>query len=784
MSEKKDQHMLGKESAVHPALADLKRAKAESDRKNYSAKNQILSELLGKHPDEFVQDSIQGRTIGLTHQPTGFKLHAPAMVVQGRAAPQPLYHGSATPDIKQFEPRTSRVLGGEKAVFGTPDRDLAISFGQPWHDEDFEQGYVNRKPYMREQYPGAFQKIYGGKPGTLYTLPSHGFAPDPRLMQEERINRGAVTPAAAEHIPDMLAALRATRFKMYPYRKRTKTAAIPLCMIKVALTPAEIAEAQRVRDATQAKQDYNDRYWGQTLLSPAVALGNAMTRAGYAGRGALYGAGGAGLGVAALFPQGVGRAGQALGVPGANNLTAASDAFASKNWNASGAGFKDVGSYLSDAEMPTGNVNAVGTENREMFDQAGENVLGTAYRGADWTGHLATQAIPGLGLGKGLGMVGQGIAKVAPRATQAISTATRAAGPAGNYAADTVGKLGQGASAPLTGPVSGAWQAARTMTPMTTIGKEVVTRGYNALPTTAAPANAQTPPVGMAAQHKATTTPAPAMATKPTPAPAIASPPPKKLPTTPGVPGIKTAADKQLVRVKVDAGDGKFLLHHYIRANTWDHPAGKAEPGESLPEAAARELHERAGYHVDPAHLTHTGQEGAFTTFTVPLAKTRRISTRGGRWLQDTSEGGSSSGSCREARRSHALGELATATEACRQTGPRRSEPAGLSWVGLGQEPGRHRCCRRGGRTLRRHRPGESPAQLRGRDQQVQRQDHALGGALVHGRRYGQAARAHPTRSSWTRSSGSGTRTRPVAGPRWIWPCRPDTRFCSRARPS
>jgi hypothetical protein len=85
-----------KQNAAHPVLADLKRAKAESDRGNYRAKHQILSKLLDEHPGAFVQDSTSGSMIGLTHPATGFKIHAPAQVVRGRAMLAPIYHGSAT----------------------------------------------------------------------------------------------------------------------------------------------------------------------------------------------------------------------------------------------------------------------------------------------------------------------------------------------------------------------------------------------------------------------------------------------------------------------------------------------------------------------------------------------------------------------------------------------------------------------------------------------------------------------------------------------------------------
>jgi hypothetical protein len=79
-----EQQDSGKVASAHPALADLKRAKAESDRRNYAAKNKILSKLLDKRRDEFVVDSRKGRFFGLTHKQTGFRIHAPVAMVGSR----------------------------------------------------------------------------------------------------------------------------------------------------------------------------------------------------------------------------------------------------------------------------------------------------------------------------------------------------------------------------------------------------------------------------------------------------------------------------------------------------------------------------------------------------------------------------------------------------------------------------------------------------------------------------------------------------------------------------
>jgi hypothetical protein len=76
-----------KQAGSHPVLDQLLSAKTESDRGNYRAKHQILMKLIHERPGEFVRDSAGRDMVGLTHVPTGFKLHAPAVMVGGRVAP-------------------------------------------------------------------------------------------------------------------------------------------------------------------------------------------------------------------------------------------------------------------------------------------------------------------------------------------------------------------------------------------------------------------------------------------------------------------------------------------------------------------------------------------------------------------------------------------------------------------------------------------------------------------------------------------------------------------------
>jgi 8-oxo-dGTP pyrophosphatase MutT (NUDIX family) len=66
---------------------------------------------------------------------------------------------------------------------------------------------------------------------------------------------------------------------------------------------------------------------------------------------------------------------------------------------------------------------------------------------------------------------------------------------------------------------------------------------------------------------------------------------------------VKKAATKDLY-VQTKIYDGENMLYTwYIRKGRWGTPGGRIEEGESLKEAAARELLERTGYKIDPARL-------------------------------------------------------------------------------------------------------------------------------------------------------------------------------------
>lgn len=136
-----------------------------------------------------------------------------------------IWHGSAQNDLTELKPQASRVLGGQAAVFGTPNRDIALSFSRPWRDDDFDHGTVDGKPFMRERRPDAFSLLDG--PGNLYQLPAEGFSQDPKLTKFERVNYKPVKPVGVERIKNVLQALRERRvfdLQRHPGSSNTKLA--------------------------------------------------------------------------------------------------------------------------------------------------------------------------------------------------------------------------------------------------------------------------------------------------------------------------------------------------------------------------------------------------------------------------------------------------------------------------------------------------------------------------------------------------------------------------------
>jgi GNAT superfamily N-acetyltransferase len=135
-------------------------------------------------------------------------------------APIPLYHGSPRL-IEQFKPTPHYLAEGEAVVFGTPFIEIAVSCMRFWTDDDFEQGIVgDDPPYMIEQYPGAFEEIYGGKQGYLYELASDTFVRSEALARFELFSYEPPKIISSYVCDDVLKLLKSTDMQMVDFEDR------------------------------------------------------------------------------------------------------------------------------------------------------------------------------------------------------------------------------------------------------------------------------------------------------------------------------------------------------------------------------------------------------------------------------------------------------------------------------------------------------------------------------------------------------------------------------------
>lgn len=96
---------LFKQGQAHPALPALRAAKEHSDAGDYSMKHKLIRQNMRRHADDWSIDSDDGKGIvGVTHIPTGFRLHMPKGIVD----PDVLrYHNAAQPKPMNKQASTS-----------------------------------------------------------------------------------------------------------------------------------------------------------------------------------------------------------------------------------------------------------------------------------------------------------------------------------------------------------------------------------------------------------------------------------------------------------------------------------------------------------------------------------------------------------------------------------------------------------------------------------------------------------------------------------------------------
>jgi hypothetical protein len=112
-----------------------------------------------------------------------------------------LFHGSRYDDIKCLQPRPSKVIDGECAVFATNALWLAWLFAINHISDDFDFGYADNQPYIAELREDAFFSLMD-KRAFIYIVEARGFAQDRRLgmYEHEFINTAEVPVAGKFHL--------------------------------------------------------------------------------------------------------------------------------------------------------------------------------------------------------------------------------------------------------------------------------------------------------------------------------------------------------------------------------------------------------------------------------------------------------------------------------------------------------------------------------------------------------------------------------------------------------
>jgi hypothetical protein len=170
-----------------------------------------------------------------------------------------MYHGSRR-RLRKLKTHDS-PLTDNPVVFGTPDRELALTFMGKWNDDDFDLGRINDGPLrLKEEYPGALEKVYRGKKGYLYTLDPKGFRKQDNLMRSERVSDSSPRIIKREHIRDLLAELERSGINLV--RARDESPHVEKRVRERA--PGAIQDVRKIREALKTKKLKR----GQTYHAP------------------------------------------------------------------------------------------------------------------------------------------------------------------------------------------------------------------------------------------------------------------------------------------------------------------------------------------------------------------------------------------------------------------------------------------------------------------------------------------------------------------------------------
>ncbi len=128
----------GKEAAVEPGtpLDELLKAKSESDKEQYHHKQMRLRKLMTAHPEDFFINSKEDQIYGITHKPTGFRMHLPKHVLADLPVPDESKNSIRDQAAKRLDVEKSAAKGRYKQSPTAEGKDIHTKVLPNGHEID------------------------------------------------------------------------------------------------------------------------------------------------------------------------------------------------------------------------------------------------------------------------------------------------------------------------------------------------------------------------------------------------------------------------------------------------------------------------------------------------------------------------------------------------------------------------------------------------------------------------------------------------------------------------
>lgn len=127
------------------AVEDLKKAKEHSDAKRYDQKHAVLRKLITMSPQDFYVDAPGGAHPGLTHSPSGFRIHAPRSIAALAGGAE------KAASAKGFKEALRKAGVPGDMTFYTDGKERATVATGDWHDQQqCDAAYAIGKKFFKQ----------------------------------------------------------------------------------------------------------------------------------------------------------------------------------------------------------------------------------------------------------------------------------------------------------------------------------------------------------------------------------------------------------------------------------------------------------------------------------------------------------------------------------------------------------------------------------------------------------------------------------------------------------